>query len=212
MIENIHWIQHGSFIITHPMVIYINPWQITQAYLKADVILISHEHYEHFSIADVDKVRKEGTRIITNERVATEIPDAEVLRPWQSININKANIKAVPAYSPDSLHHPLSHDGLGFIISLNYYDIYYAGDTKIIPEMQAIRPDIAILPIDGQGTLDIYEASQAIDILKPKWVMPSNWGKRGSTATPLDVMRFKDVASEKAQIVVSVYNPTATSK
>src|SRR3990172_1614703 len=140
MIDRIRWHGHGSFSIQGPPLIYINPWRVPGGAFHADVILIGHDHYDHFSPADIDKLRGPDTRIVTNERVAAQLPGCTVLRPWQSISVDRASIKAIPAYSPHDLRHPREEGGLGFVISLNYFDVYYAGDTGIIPEMELIHP------------------------------------------------------------------------
>ena len=155
MIENIRWLGHGSFVIEGPPLIYIDPWRVVKKVFHPDVILISHDHYEHFSIADITKLRGPDTRIIGNQTIVNQVDGGQLLRPWQSITVDRANIKAVPAYSPGSMTHPQEAGGLGYVISLNLYDIYYAGGTGIIPEMDKIQPDIAILPIDGDGTLSV---------------------------------------------------------
>lgn len=175
MIDRIQWLGHGSFFIQGPPLIYINPWRLARRTFLADVILVSHTHHEHFSVADIAKLRGPTTRIIGNEKVAKEVEGCEILRPWQSMQIDRAGIKAIPAYSPNSYEHPLSDGGLGFLISINYYDIYYAGDTGQIPEMARIRPDIAILPIDGQGSLTVEEAVEVVKEMRPRWVIPCNW-------------------------------------
>lgn len=198
MINQIQWLSYGGFFIQGPPLIYINPVRVTRTTFHADVMLIGHHHSEHFSLADITKMRGAQTRIFTNETVAREIEGSEVLRPWQSVVIDRAGIKAVPAYSPDAWQHPLADGGLGFIISLNYYDIYYAGDTQIIPEMARIHPDIAILPIDGNGTLTVKEAVEVVKQMRPRWVIPCNWSK----ATQADVRLFKQQVSGRAEVIV----------
>lgn len=202
MIDSIQWLGHGSFLIQSQPIIYINPWRVVRTAFHADVILIGHDHYDHCSVADVDKLRGPETKIIGNERVAASIPDTIVLRPWQSINIDRARITAVPAYSPDDLQHPLSDGGLGFVISLNFYDIYYAGDTGLIPEMQRLHPDIAILPIDNEGTLSIETAVEAVSILRPRYVLPCNWGPTGPGASELDAREFKNRVGGRAEVIL----------
>jgi L-ascorbate metabolism protein UlaG (beta-lactamase superfamily) len=91
---------------------------------------------------------------------------------------------------------------LGFVVSINFYDIYYAGDTQLIPEMETLHPDIAILPIDGKGTLDIYSAAEATRLMNPRYVIPSNWDKRIGGATPLDVLRFKGQIDNGSEVIV----------
>jgi L-ascorbate metabolism protein UlaG (beta-lactamase superfamily) len=203
MIDQIRWLGHGSFVIDGPPLIYINPWRVARADRPADIILVSHDHYDHFSVADIEKLRGPQTRVIGNDRIAQEVPECTVLRPWQSISIDRTCIKAVPAYSPTDFRHPLTDGGLGFIISLNFYDIYYAGDTQAIPEMASIHPDIAILPIDGNGTLTVGEAVHVTEQMRPKWVIPCNWGTNvASSATRLEAQRFAGEAHHAAEVLI----------
>ena len=202
MIEHIKWLGHGSFLIQEPLIIYINPWRIVRSAFLADIILVSHDHYEHCSVADIQKVMGEETKIIGNDNVKAQLPSTFTLRYWQSMTIEPVNILAVPAYSPNDYRHPLEDKGLGFVISANYYDIYYAGDTQIIPEMQHIHPDIAILPIDSNGTLGIDEAVEVVKIMQPKWVIPSNWGNRNEGATHFDVQEFTTKIGARTKVII----------
>jgi len=202
MIENIQWLGHGSFVIQSDPLIYINPWRITRKVFHPDVILIGHEHHQHFSVPDIEKLRGEETKIIGNSAIVDQLPETILLRQWNSISIGKASIKAVPAYSLNSSQHPLEAGGLGFIISLNFYDIYYAGDTQRIPEMSRIQPDIAILPIDGDGTLTVEEAAEVVHAMRPRWVIPSNWGYPTDGASLMDAQRFKKLVGDSATVII----------
>jgi len=202
VIERIQWLGHSSFAIQGTPFILIAPWRVTKSTFHPDVILIGHDHYDHCSQADVEKIRGESTQIIGNENVANIIPDTTVMRPWQSISIDKANIKAIPAYSPDDLRHPQEDNGLGFVISVDYYDIYYVGDSKIIPEMELLHPDIILLPIDGYGRLSSDEAIKVVDMLKPRWVIPYNWGQSGEEASTHDAQEFKENIGGRAEVIL----------
>lgn len=202
MIESIQWLGYGSFLINGPPIIYINPWRVTRSAFHADIILVGHEHYEHCSPADIEKLRGPHTVVIGNEKVASQIRDCTVLRPMQSITVDRASIKTLPAYTPDKLHHPKEEGGLGFLISLNFYDIYYAGDTGRIPEMDLIHPDIAILPIDGQGTMTVPEAAELVKSMRPRWVLPSNWGSGSSGASQLDAQSFRELVSDFSEVII----------
>jgi len=202
MIERIQWLGHGGFVIQGPPFIYINPWRVVRNVFHADVILVGHDHYNHCSLADINKLRGPNTQVIGSERVAGEIENCTILRPWQSLTVDRASIKAIPAYSPNDVRHAASAGGVGFLISLDLYDIYYAGDTQDIPEMNLIHPDIAILPIDGQGTLTVAEAVRVVRRMHPRWVIPSNWGIEGEGATRADAMAFKQAVGEAAEVVI----------
>jgi L-ascorbate metabolism protein UlaG (beta-lactamase superfamily) len=202
MLDRIQWLGHGSFALNTAPRIYINPRRVARTDDPADIILVSHDHHDHFSPADVEKLCGTHTLVIGNERIARELMRCTVLRPWQSVSFGRVCIKAVPAYSPYDSRHPQAHGGLGFVISINYYDIYYAGDTQIIPEMRQIRPDIALLPIDGRGTLTVSEAAQVARDMKPKWVIPYNWGASVSSANRLDALRLGQEVGSAAQVVL----------
>jgi len=202
MIETITWLGHGSFRLEGSPILYINPWRVPRNTFLADLILVGHDHYDHCSVADIERLRGPETVIIGNDKVAAQVADTSVLRPWHSRTFDRLSVKAVPAYSPDDPRHPLSEGGLGFVISVNYYDIYYAGDTKIIPEMDLLHPDIAILPIDDDGTLSVEEAVEVVERLRPRWVIPSNWGATGEGATEADARRFKQMVGGRAQVML----------
>ena len=192
MIDRIKWLGHGSFLIQGPPIIFIDPWRVVRAAFHADVILISHTHYDHCSPADINKLRGPDTIIIGNEHVASQIDKTTVLRPWQSLTIDRLSIKAIPAYHPDGSQHPKEAGGLGFVLSLNFYDIYYAGDTGLIPEMERLHPDIAMLPIDNNGTMSVETAAEAVQILQPDIVFPANWGDNTEGASTVDARLFKE--------------------
>jgi L-ascorbate metabolism protein UlaG (beta-lactamase superfamily) len=173
MINQIHWLGHGSFCIATSPVIYINPWRIISPPAPADIILISHDHYANFSPADIDKLRQPHTRIISSERVAKEIPGCEPLRVWQSIAFGRTCVKGFPAYHPEHTQASAQNGNLGFVISVDYYDIYYAGETGVIPEMASLHPDIAILPVGDSMTP--IEAAQALAMMRPRWAIPCNF-------------------------------------
>lgn len=202
MIDSIKWLGHGSFVIEGPPIIYIDPWRVVKRAFFPDVILISHDHYEHFSVADINKLRGPHTRLISNANVVEQLGWGEVLRPWQGITVDKASIKAVPAYSVASMRHPKEAGGLGFVISLNLYDIYYAGGTQRIPEMETIRPDVAILPIDNDGTLDVMEAAEVVRQMRPRWVIPCNWGASGGAASIMEARQLKETVRDYTEVII----------
>lgn len=202
MIERIQWQGHGSFAIEGSPFIQIAPWRVVKRESPPDVILIGHDHYDHCSPADVEKIRGENTVIIGNESVSRVIDGAIALREWHSISLGRASIKAIPAYSPGDPRHPPEAGGLGFVISLDYFDIYYVGDSQIVPGMERLRPDILLLPIDGYGRLSTTEALRLVDALQPRWAIPYNWGGAGEEATTLDAQSFKSRAIGATEVLL----------
>lgn len=202
MIDRIRWQGHGSFAIDGSPFIQIAPWRVLKHESPPDAVLIGHDHYDHCSPADVEKIRGEQTLIIGNESVARVIQGTVVLREWQSISLERASITAVPAFSPSDPRHPPEAGGLGFVISLDYYDIYYVGDSEIVPEMAHLRPDIVLAPIDGYGRLSVEGALRLVDMLQPRWAIPYNWGGVGEEATQLDAQSFKSRARGATEVVL----------
>jgi L-ascorbate metabolism protein UlaG (beta-lactamase superfamily) len=205
IIERIQWLGHGSFRIQGPPLIYINPWCVASGPFLADAVLVSHDHYDHCSPGDVCKLAGAGTMVIANELAAdflSECDDVHVLRPWQSINVGHVNIKAIPAYTPYSAAHAPEAGGLGFVISLDRYDIYYAGDTGVIPEMAQLYADIVMLPIDGQDTMTPREAAELVNRMKPRYAIPYNWGNPNLGASKGDVREFSQLCDSGVEVVL----------
>ena len=140
--------------------------------------------------------------VIGNESVARVIEGTTVLREWHSLRVDRASIKAMPAYSPNDPRHPHEAGGLGFVISLDFFDIYYVGDSQIVPGMDQLRPDILLLPIDGYGRLTVDEALRLVETLQPRWAIPYNWGGAGEEATQLDAQSFKSRVRGQSEVVL----------
>ncbi|MBN1681338.1 MAG: MBL fold metallo-hydrolase [Anaerolineae bacterium] len=200
MIERIQWLGHGSFRIEGPPLIYINPWRLARNAFHADVVLVSSDQYDHFSPADIDKLRGPDTLVVTNAITAAQLGGKTmVLRPWQSLNIGTTRITAIPAYT-FSNDYPVSKDGLGFIVSIDYFDIYYAGSTDVVPELSHVEADIAILPVGGaHGTMNLERTVDFVQNIKASCVIPSHWGTLDGTH--VDVQALSRALTGQAKVV-----------
>ena len=199
MLDRIKWQGGGSFRIEGEPSIQIAPWRVARQAKLPDVILIGSDRYDHCSPADVAKLRGADTQIIGSQRVADVLDGATVLRAWQSIRVGKATITAVPAIAANSGDHSAT---LGFRISLDMHDIYYVGDSAQTASSQVIRPDILMLPIGGgRGRMTLDEALRLVEMLKPRWAIPYNWGG-GSGATELDARSFQSRVGDGAEAIL----------
>lgn len=205
MIERIHWLGHSSFRINGPPhkdgpVIYIDPWRLPPDSPLADIILVSHDHHDHCSPRDIAQIRQDTTVVIANSRAAEVIgPDVQILRAWQgAINVGEVSLRAVPAYTLDKAFHDKVFDGLGFMITMMRHDIYFAGDTDLIPEIDKIGCDIALLPVGGVFTMNYSEAAEAVKRLRARYAVPMHYGQevRGSKD---DGRRFCEIVNNGAQ-------------
>ncbi len=206
MVSNIHWLGHDSFRIKGDgLVIYIDPWQIEDG-PKADLILITHDHRDHCSPADVAKVQKEDSVIVTVAGAAAKLSgQIQVVKPGDELRVKGIPISAVPAYninkfrSPGVPFHPRESAYVGFAVTVEGQRIYHAGDTDCIPEMGSINADIALLPVSGTYVMTADEAVEAAAIIKPQIAIPMHIGRGiGSLA---DAERFKEKASVPVEIL-----------
>jgi len=199
MRENIAWLGHASVKIRGKQVVYIDPWKLRTGSEKADVILISHSHRDHLSPADVDKIRKEETIIVTTADAAAGLQgDVRIVRPGDRITIGDMEIEAVPSYNRNKAFHPRKNDWLGFIITMGGKRIYFGGDTDLIPEMKDIRADIVILPVGGTYTMTAEEAAEAARIIGPEVAIPVHCGDLVGTME--DARRFRDLCPVPVEI------------
>lgn len=178
----IEWLGHSAVRITSGKTIYIDPFEI-QGGPKADIILITHSHYDHCSIADLKKVSVGSTVIVAtpdcSSNLAGKVEAKEVIlvEPGKKIEVAGVKIEAVPAYNIGKAFHKKSEGWVGYIISVGGIKIYHAGDTDRIPEMSGIRGiDVAFLPIGGTYTMDAAEAAEAASAINPKLVVPVHYG------------------------------------
>lgn len=177
MIDSIKWLGHASFKIKKDKVIYIDPWKIKDTE-PADIILISHSHFDHLSVDDVKKIQIDKTIIVTTKDCAKQLSgNVKILIPDDKIDVNDISIESVPAYNTDKDFHPKSNQWLGFVININDTRIYYAGDTDFTNEMKNLKDiDIALLPVGGTYTLTASEAATAANTFKPKIAIPYHYG------------------------------------
>lgn len=183
------WLGHAGFLIRNSKVIYIDPYNISENSEKADLILLTHSHYDHCSVADMQKIVKEGTRIVMTADCQSKVARfdvavrMEVVSPEQEIDLGSVKISTLPAYNTDKHFHPRDEGWVGYLIKMNDVLIYHAGDTDFIPEMQKLtghkqsgKKFVALLPVGGRFTMSAEEAVEAAKVLKPDVVIPMHWG------------------------------------
>jgi len=186
---DIKWLGHSGFLIKNSNIIYIDPYNIKDGLEKADFILITHNHYDHCSVADIGKIIKEGTKIVLTPDCQSKITrfdipiQMEIIEPGQELAFGEIKISAIPAYNIDKHFHPKDEQGVGYILKNNGIIIYHAGDTDFIPEMQKLtgykQPDkefIALLPVGGRFTMTFEEAVEAAKLIKPSLAVPMHYG------------------------------------
>ena len=169
---------HSSIKITKGIIIYIDPFRINEEKHDADLILITHDHYDHYSPENINKVIKEDTIIIAPKTVK-ELNNKEniiFVEPNKTYNIKGYKIVTIPAYNINKHFHPKENNWVGYIIEMEDLKYYIAGDTDITPENKQVECDVALIPIGGTYTMDYKEASELINIIRPKIAIPTHYG------------------------------------
>lgn len=174
----IQWLGHASFRICHQAnVIYIDPWKLKDTPHDATLVLVSHNHYDHYSPQDIAKVSGPNTKLVAPPDVIAKQKGGEAITNGLTVELESARLVGVAAYNPDKQFHPKANNWVGFVIELGSKRLYYAGDTDLTPEMKALKGiDVALLPVGGTYTMNATEAAEAVKSIKPKSAIPYHWG------------------------------------
>ncbi len=205
----LRWLGHSSFSIKSKAgkVIYIDPYNI-HAVEKADIILITHPHYDHCSIVDINKIVKDGTVIVVPVACQSKITklnhkiELKIIEAGQELSFGSMKIAAVLAYNTNKSFHPKSEGWLGYVVKIENSVIYHAGDTDLIPEMKnligygkAENEFVALLPVGGTYTMNAEQASEAASIIQPNLAVPMHYGS--VTGSTNDAEEFVKLCKEK---------------
>ncbi len=192
---------HDTFRIAGSKVIYTDPFQLKDKD-KADIVVLSHDHFDHLSREDLEKICTGETHIIASPSCRDGVKGVPAkkttfLEPGQKVDADGVEVRAVPAYNinkfrePGKAFHPRDGGGLGFVISMDGTRVYHAGDTDHIPEMKSIHCDIALLPVSGTYVMTATEAAEAAETLKPQVAIPMHYG--AIVGSEADAQKFKSL-------------------
>jgi L-ascorbate metabolism protein UlaG (beta-lactamase superfamily) len=200
MLDHIHWLGHDTFKIIGEKVIYTDPFRIRNED-EADIILVTHEHYDHCSPEDIEKVKGADTVIVATPDCAEKLSgDIRTVQPGDSITVKGIDIEAVPSYNVNKKFHPKANSWVGYIFTVGGERIYIAGDTDYIPEMKDFRVDIALLPVSGTYVMTAEEAVKAALDIKPRVAIPMHYDSIVGTAEDAD--RFSKALKGKIEVKV----------
>ncbi len=164
-------------------IIYVDPFLIKEQPHNADYVLITHQHYDHFSIADIRKVINEKTILVVPEKmeddareVEREIKSIVTVKPGVYREIDGLELETIPAYNTVKPFHPRRAEWVGYILRLEGKRIYIAGDTGATKEAKKVRCDIALVPIGGTYTMDAKRAADLVNIIRPEYAIPTHYG------------------------------------
>ncbi len=171
---------HASVKITSSKTVYFDPYLIEEAMHDADVIFISHSHYDHFSPEAIEKIVKQTTVFVAPKSMKEEMTDYSdheivFVEPEQKYETVGIHFSTVAAYNIAKTFHPRHNEWVGYVVNLDK-KVYFAGDTELTPEIRNVHCDVAILPIGGKYTMDARDAAELVNFLRPKVAIPMHYG------------------------------------
>jgi L-ascorbate metabolism protein UlaG (beta-lactamase superfamily) len=179
-VDNIHWLGHATFRIEDgPTQIYVDPWKLPAHAPKADVILITHAHYDHYSADDIARIERPTTEFVAPPDVAAKLKGKRVTAaaPGGTYKVGNLSIEAVAAYNTNKAFHKKAEGWVGYVVTLsNGMRVYHTGDSDVTPEMKAVKTDVALMPCGGTYTMTGAEVAQAANAFKPAVLVPMHWG------------------------------------
>lgn len=201
--NNIKWLGHASFRIDgQSATIYVDPWKLKTT-KPADIICITHSHFDHLSEDDIELIKTDTTTIIGPPDCKASFGEAfKTIAPGQSVAVGNIKIEAVPAYNLDKDFHPKKNNWVGYIITVDGVRVYHAGDSDAIPEMVNINTDVALLPVGGTYTMTVDQAVGAVNKMKPKVAIPMHCGDIVGSFTD------RNAFQSAAKVPVVILEPT----
>ncbi len=193
MLDNVIVFGQNSIKFDMDKKIYIDPFKLKDAYNDADFIFITHDHYDHFSLEDINKVIKDDTILIVPSSMRDKVSKYKhvyLVKPDETYEIAGLNFETVCSYNIDKPFHPKSKGYVGYIIILNNIRYYISGDTDNIEEIRDVKCDVCFIPIGGTFTMDYNEAYDLAISINPKVVVPVHYGL--IVGSMEDGLKFKD--------------------
>lgn len=199
-IKKITRLGHDTFRVAGAKTLYFDPYEIAGGD-PADVILITHEHFDHCSPDDVAKIQQSSTVIVTEKDSAAKLSgDVRIISPGETTEVYGMQVTGVPAYNIDKDFHPKANGWLGFVVEMEGVRLYHAGDTDFIPEMRDLEVDIALLPVSGTYVMNVEQAIEAARAIAPKVAVPMHYGAIVGSAQ--DAETFKRALSGQVEVVI----------
>jgi L-ascorbate metabolism protein UlaG (beta-lactamase superfamily) len=194
---NLEWLGHAGFRITDDVVVYVDPYSISGG-AAADVVFVTHSHFDHCSADDIDRVRKDDTVVVCPADCG--VPgEIRTVSPGDEFEIKGVGVKVVPAYNVDKSFHPRSDNSVGYVLTIGGKRIYHAGDTDLIPEMSDIECDIALLPVSGTYVMTAREAADAASRIGAALAVPMHYGA-GVVGSEEDARTFERLAEVPVEV------------
>ncbi|MCL4397026.1 MBL fold metallo-hydrolase [Candidatus Parvarchaeota archaeon] len=207
----IEWLHHACFMIKGKnRIVYTDPYKVKNNYNDADLILVTHDHYDHLDKESIKKLTNDKTTIIAPKDCQTLLKEFKNDKIFVSPNevkiVKDITIKTVPSYNINKFNekgvafHPKEKGNVGYIFMIDNTRIYLAGDTDNIPEMESFKTDIALLPVSGTYVMTPNEAAEAALRINPKMTIPMHYGS--GIGTEKEAQEFKNLLLNKLNVEI----------
>lgn len=181
---------HSSIRIGGSAVVYVDPWQIQGEPKDADLILVTHEHHDHYSPEDIAKISKPDTCIVVPEHMrGLNIGGAQYVEAGKKYCFKGIPVETVAAYNIGRPFHPQENGNVGYVVQLDGITYFIAGDTDKIPENEVVFCDVALVPAGGKYTMDALQAAELVNAIRPKLAIPTHYGTVTDSADAAEVFR-----------------------
>jgi L-ascorbate metabolism protein UlaG (beta-lactamase superfamily) len=203
----ISWYGHDSFYLKlGDHTIWVDPYQLGEGVPSSELVLITHDHFDHYSVEDIERVANAETIIVAPFALELEGRTVQRLPVAESMVLGRLQVTATAAYNtdkfkePDEPFHPKGEERCGYLIHWQGLSIYHAGDSDRIPEMKGLNPDVALLPVSGTYVMTAEEAAGALEDLKPEVAIPMHYG--AVVGNESDAHKFKELAPEGVRVEI----------
>ncbi|MCR5122906.1 MAG: MBL fold metallo-hydrolase [Ruminococcus sp.] len=210
MLDKITVIEHSAVRIGAEKIIYFDPFHLKDAPHDADVIFITHDHFDHFSPEDIAKAAKADTVFAAPAAMKGDfgkigIDESRVtfMAPEESAVIAGIPTEAVRAYNTFKPFHTKGKGWLGYVVTVDGTRVYVCGDTDDTPDARAVKCDIICVPIGGTYTMDAKSAAELVKAVKPQCAIPIHYGS--VAGKPADAETFKKNVGDAAKVVVKIH-------
>ena len=200
---------HNSIRIEDDKIIYFDPFKIENKLNDADLIFITHDHYDHFDINSIKNIIKEDTKIVVPNSIVEKVLSSGINNDnLISVDVNSTytilgyKVETIPSYNLNKDFHIKEYNYVGYIITINNDRIYVAGDTDATEECKNVNCDIALIPIGGTYTMDYKEAAELINIIEPKIVIPTHYNCVVGNLS--DGENFKNLVNDNIECILKI--------
>lgn len=209
MYEEVQVLTHSSIRIAENQIVYFDPFHVEGEPHDADIICVTHDHFDHYSPEDLAKVKNATTILVCPKTMEDSLSNSgiseeftELVAPGDELEINGVRIQAVPAYNVGKQFHPQANQWVGYLVTMNDVTYYIAGDTDINEDVKKVRCDAALLPVGGTYTMTAEEAAELAEMIHPKAAIPTHYGSVAGKAE--DGQIFADLLKDKINVILKM--------